>query len=68
MQHGFRPKCSIWSALIPKFNKYKKWLDDKTDTDVTYFDFAKAFDAVNKEALLTKLEANGLGFYGLEIS
>ena len=43
--------------------KYIKWLEDKTDTCVIFFDFAKALDALNHEVLSIKLEAYILRFY-----
>ena len=35
-------------------------LDSNTQTDVTYLDFAKAFDSVDHNILLAKLNAYGI--------
>ena len=59
-QHGFRRGRSTQTNLIEFFNDTTRWLDDGKNFDVLYFDFAKAFDKVCHERLLTKLESIGI--------
>ena len=58
IQHGFLPKRSCSTNLINltddiAFNLYKD-----IGTDIIYFDFAKAFDTVNHDLLISKLKNN----------
>ena len=58
IQHGFLPKRSCYTNLINltddiAFNLYKD-----IGTDIIYFDFAKAFDTVNHDLLISKLKNN----------
>ena len=58
-QHGFLPGKSTTSNLTLFNNTIFKNLDDITQTDVIYTDFAKAFDRVSHTILIRKLSAWG---------
>ena len=55
-QHGFLPKKSCETQLIPFYEKLANSLNRGSRTDVIYFDFAKAFDSVNHDIILHKLK------------
>ena len=55
-QHGFLPKRSCTTQLINFTQDLALNLNSKWQTDVIYFDFAKAFDSVNHDVLLEKLK------------
>ena len=59
-QHGFRPGRSPETNLIDFFNTATKWMDEGESFDVLYLDFAKAFDVVDHERLMIKVEAIGI--------
>ena len=61
-QHGFFPNRSTTSNLICFFNNITKAIEDHAQFDVLYTDFRKAFDTVDQNILLKKME--DLGFYG----
>ena len=46
-QHGFLPSKSCATNLIGLIHDVAQSLHKNTDTDIIYFDFAKAFDTVN---------------------
>ncbi len=60
-QHGFLPPRScLYNLLV--FEKAVTRLQDEGHTvEVTYLDFAKAFDSVNHRFLLGKMKSFGLG-------
>jgi hypothetical protein len=59
-QHGFRPTRSIVTNLLC-FNTFvEKRLDERSQVDVVYTDFQKAFDKVDHDILLRKLNDVGL--------
>ena len=61
-QHGFLPGKSCETQML-NFNENLAYsLNNNMQTDVIYFDFAKAFDSVNHDILLNKLKYE----YGLE--
>ena len=57
-QHGFLPNRSCTTQLIPFIDKIARGLNNNVRTDVVYFDFAKAFDSVNHDIILHKLQHN----------
>ena len=59
-QHGFRPGRSCLSQLL---DYYTHLLDASTDScpiDAIYLDYAKAFDKVNHEVIISKLQHLGV--------
>ena len=57
-QHGFIPGKSCTTNLITLTDNIANNLAKDIGTDIIYFDFAKAFDTVNQDLLLTKLKNN----------
>ena len=55
-QHGFLPEKSCTTQLIQFSEALSFNLNCKWQTDIVYFDFAKAFDSVNHDVLLNKLK------------
>lgn len=58
-QHGFRVKRSVNTNLLTLVNFISSRLDRGQQVDVLYFDFKKAFDRVDNDVLLAKLNAIG---------
>ena len=54
-QHGFLPQKSCTTQLISALDTISQSLNNRNDVDVTYFDFAKAFDSVSHDLILYKL-------------
>ena len=54
-QHGFRKGRSCLSHLLDHFQKIIDMMNEGTDVDVIYLDFAEAFDKVDHKILLQKL-------------
>ena len=46
-QHGFRARRLTVLSLLLTYNEYVNYVEDKSDVDVIFFDFAKAFDEVD---------------------
>ena len=42
--------------MVPFIDSIAQCLNDKSCTDIIYFDFAKAFDSVNHDIILNKLK------------
>ena len=61
-QHGFRGGRSCLTQLIDHQMNILEQLCDRSDIDVVYLDFAKAFDKVDHGVLMEKL--SGLGIRG----
>ena len=59
-QHGFRSGRSCLSQLLAHHNSIIEGLEDGSDVDVIYLDFAKAFDKVHHGILLNKLRKLGI--------
>ena len=65
-QYGFRSKHSAYMALIDMYDKVTKSIDDRQATLGVFIDLQKAFDTVNFEILLKKLEHYGIRGMPLE--
>ena len=55
-QHGFLPNRSCTSQMLAYTDILSFNLNHKSQTDVIYFDFSKAFDSVNHDIILHKLK------------
>ena len=55
-QHGFLPEKSCTTQMIPYVEDFAFSLNKSSTIDVVYFDFAKAFDSVNHDIILSKLK------------
>ena len=58
-QFGFRPKLSTEYAILDIYEKLLKNLDSSQNSCAIFLDLAKAFDTVNHDILLRKLEKYG---------
>ena len=59
-QHGFLPKRSCSSQMLEVIEDWSAALEEGDPVDVIYLDFAKAFDSVPHQRLLSKLHACGI--------
>ena len=57
-QHGFVPGRSTQTQLLDHFCRVYEALEEGARLDTVYLDFAKAFDKVDHNVLITKLAAN----------
>ena len=55
-QHGFRKHRSTLTQLLDHFDSILQILEKNQNADILYIDLSKAFDKVNHETLLHKLE------------
>lgn len=59
-QHGFLNGRSCVTQLLECLNEWTSFLDKGQAVDVIYLDFAKAFDCVPHQRLLSKLKGYGI--------
>ena len=59
-QHGFRKYRSCVTQLITTLNNFSNCLNEKEQTDAILLDFSKAFDKVDHNGLILKLEHFGI--------
>ena len=59
-QLGFRKNFNTSDAIIKFLDYVYSSLDKKQSTIAVYLDFSKAFDTVNDEILMSKLQHNGI--------
>ncbi|MCP4460429.1 MAG: reverse transcriptase family protein, partial [Cytophagales bacterium] len=57
-QHGFLNNRSCVTQMIPFVHDLALTLDEKSRSDIIYFDFSKAFDSVSHDLILKKLKEN----------
>ena len=60
-QFGFRKIYNTSDAIIEFLDYVYSSLDKKQSTIAVYLDFSKAFDTVDHEILMSKLQHNGIG-------
>jgi len=60
-QHGFLSRRSTGTQLLDCLNDWTLNIERKESLDVIYIDFAKAFDSVVHNKLISKLESYGIG-------
>ena len=56
-QHGFLPQKSCNTQMINFVDNLSLCLNKRSQCDVIYFDFAKAFDSVSHDKILYKLKS-----------
>ena len=54
-QHGFRKRRSCDTQLLLVLIDFTRGLEDRTQTDIIFLDFAKAFDKLSNQGLLKSL-------------
>ena len=59
-QHGFRNGRSCLSQLLEHYDHVLNMLEEGYNVDTIYLDFSKAFDKVNFNVLLKKIQAIGI--------
>ena len=64
---GYRKGFNAQYALLAMIEKWKESLDGKGFAGAILMDLSKAFDTINHELLIAKLEAYGFGDSALEI-
>ena len=55
-QHGFRKNLSCTTQLISSIRDWATSLNNRSQTDVLFLDFSRAFDKVSHRKLIIKLE------------
>ena len=60
--HGFLPNKSVISCLLEIYDEFTRAIDEKKCIDLFIFDITKAFDTINHDLLIRKL--NNLGITG----
>ena len=66
-QYGFRRGYSIQECLLALLEKWKRALDSGQMFGALLTDLAKAFDCLNHEQLITKLNAYGFSLPALKL-
>jgi len=59
-QYGFLPKRSVETQLLSFMDYCSKSIDNRIPVDVFYLDFAKAFDTISHNILISKLSSIGI--------
>ena len=59
-QHGFRSSRSCLSQLLEHFDQIIDILEEGANVDVIYLDFAKAFDKLDFNIVLSKIKCMGI--------
>ena len=59
-QYGFRTRHSTYTAVMEMYDKISEAMEENHFSMGVFFDLSKAFDMVNHEILLSKLENYGL--------
>lgn len=59
-QYGFRAKCGTQTAITEIINKIQRSLDKKNITTAVFMDLSKAFDCVQHNILIKKLDFAGI--------
>ena len=59
-QHGFIPARSAFSNLLLFSDQITSCLDRRSEADIVFFDFQKAFDSVPHRRLMQKIKAYGI--------
>ena len=66
-QCGFRKGYSAQYCLIKMLEKWKSALDNNNHTGALLADLSKAFDCINHDLMIAKLEANGFEYKALKL-
>ena len=66
-QCGFRKNMSAQNCILLLLEKWKTCLDNKGKTGVLLMDLSKAFDCLDHELLIAKLDAYGFGDNALKL-
>ena len=61
VKHGFRKGLSCETQLVDTIHELAYSIHQKTQTDVIFLDFSKAFDKVSHDKLLHKIRYYGIG-------
>ena len=59
-QSGYRPKHSTLDALLKAIDYWRRALDSNELVGAVFIDLSKAFDSIDHELLLSKLESYGI--------
>jgi hypothetical protein len=60
-QFGFRRGRTVEDQLLLTYGEVAAWVDSGFVVDVVLFDFSKAFDVVEHDVLILKLQSIGVG-------